>query len=377
MSDDEFYDAQSEASQIKTRIVTKYFMFWAKVMVPQAKSWANALAYIDLYAGPGRYDDGTKSTPILILEAAVQNQDLRKFLVTIFNDRNSEFAERLRGHIRQINGIETLAHEPQVYSNEVDEDVADMFARAALIPAFSFVDPFGYKGITQQLLKGMLKDWGCDLVLFFSYARINAAIDNQIFEDHVSGLFGQARLDRLRGRLQGRRPWEREVLILEEFSSALAELGYKYVLPFTFQRKGQDRTSHHLILVTKHPLGYTVMKEIMAAESSDFDQGVPSFAYSRSLDESETPLLFSLDRPLELLADSLIEHFEGQILTMKEVFERHHVGTRYIERNYKTALNRLENEGKIVANPPAAQRPKRSGEVTFGPRVQVRFPRRK
>jgi hypothetical protein len=46
VSDDDFYDAQSEASQIKARIVTKYFRFWAKVMIPQAKSWANALAAV-------------------------------------------------------------------------------------------------------------------------------------------------------------------------------------------------------------------------------------------------------------------------------------------------------------------------------------------
>lgn len=279
MTDDDFYDAQSEASQIKVRIVTKYFMFWAKVMVPQAKSWAGALAYIDLYAGPGRYDDGTKSTPILVLEAAVQNPDLRKFLVATFNDRDPEFAARLRSNIQQISGIETLAHQPQVHSVEVDEEVAAVFGRAAMIPSFSFVDPFGYKGVTQRLLKGMLKDWGCDLILFFSYARINAAIDNEIFEERISALFGESRLRSLRTRLQGKRPWEREALILETFSQVLTELGFKYVLPFTFRRKGQERTSHHLILVTKHPLGYTVMKEIMAAESSEYDQGVASFAY--------------------------------------------------------------------------------------------------
>jgi len=226
LSDDNFYDAQSEASQIKARIVTKYFLFWAKVMVPQAKSWARALAYIDLYSGPGRYDDGTKSTPILILESAVQNPDLRQLLVTTFNDRNPEFAARLKSNIQQIPGIETLTHQPQVHSVEVDEDVAAMFGRAAMIPSFSFVDPFGYKGITQRLLKGMLKDWGCDLILFFSYARINAAIDNEIFEEHISALFGEERLKALRARLQAKRPWEREALILETFSTVLQELGF-------------------------------------------------------------------------------------------------------------------------------------------------------
>jgi three-Cys-motif partner protein len=212
VSDDDFYDAQSEASQIKARIVTKYFRFWAKVMIPQAKSWANALAYIDLYAGPGRYDDGTKSTPIFILEEAIQNPDLQKFLVTTFNDRNPEFAAKLEANIQQIPGIETLSHRPQVHSVEVDEDVAGIFARSALVPSFSFVDPFGYKGITSRLLRGMLKDWGCDLILFFSYARINAAIDNEIFEEHILALFGEDRLQDLRSRLRGKRPWEREAL---------------------------------------------------------------------------------------------------------------------------------------------------------------------
>jgi three-Cys-motif partner protein len=172
---------------------------------------------------------------------------------------------------------------------EIDEDVGDVFARSALVPSFSFVDPFGYKGITLRLLKGMLKDWGCDLILFFSYARINAAIDNEIFEDHIVALFGEDRLRELRSRLKGKRPWEREALILETFSRVLHDMGFKYVLPFTFRRRGQDRTSHHLIFVTKHPLGYGVMKEIMAGESSEFDQGVPSLAYSQSMSESETP----------------------------------------------------------------------------------------
>ena len=205
----------------------------------------------------------------------------------------------------------------------------------------------------------------------------SAAVDNEIFEEHIVALFGEGRLERLRDRLQGRKPWEREALILETFSRVLHDMGFKYVLPFTFLRKGQDRTSHHLIFVTKHPLGYGVMKDIMASESSDYDQGVPSFAYSRPTSEAETPLLFSLDRPLEHLADHLLDHYRGQTIIMKHVFERHHVGTRYVERNYKAALNQLEKDGKIVADPPAAKRAVRNSERTFGPNVKVIFPQRK
>jgi len=31
------------------------------------------LAYIDLFAGPGRYEDGSASTPLMVLEKAVAN----------------------------------------------------------------------------------------------------------------------------------------------------------------------------------------------------------------------------------------------------------------------------------------------------------------
>jgi three-Cys-motif partner protein len=263
-------------------------------MIPQAKKWAGGLMYFDLYAGPGRYDDGTKSTPILVLEQAVTDPDLRALLSTIFNDR--EHAEALRENINAIEGIASLAHQPQVYGFDVDDDLAGIFSQK-LPPSFSFIDPFGYKGVTLKLLQGMLKDWGCDLILFFSYARINAAIDNEIFEDHVTALFGERRLVALREELRGKSPRTREALILESFSQALSKMGFPFVTPFCFRRPNQERTSHHLIFVTKAKLAYTVMKEIMASESSEFDQGVPSFSYSKSLSEYETPLLFSLDRP--------------------------------------------------------------------------------
>ena len=340
-------------------------------MIPHAKQWAKGLAYFDLYAGPGKYNDGSKSTPILILEEAVRNPDLCRFLKSIFNDH--KHADELRENIAAIIGVEKLEHQPEVFELDIDDEIAALFSKP-LPPSFSFIDPFGYKGVTLKLLRAMLKDWGCDLILFFSYARINAAIDNEIFEDHTLALFGRQRLMELRGKLTDKRPSEREKLILESFSQALAEMGFPYVLPFTFKRPGQERTSHHLIFVTKAKLAYNVMKEIMAAESSEFDQGVPSFAYSNSLSEYETPLLFSLDRPLEHLADDLVTCFAGRTLTMLEVFERHNIGKRFVLRNYKAALMQLEAEEKIATNPPAHKRPKRKGQPTFGDNVIVIFP---
>jgi hypothetical protein len=45
------------------------------------------------------------------------------------------------------------------------------------------------------------------------------------------------------------------------------------------------------------------MKDIMAKESSVTDQGVPSFTYSPA--DASTPLLFSLARPFDGLAEDV------------------------------------------------------------------------
>ncbi|MET4825158.1 three-Cys-motif partner protein [Bradyrhizobium ottawaense] len=72
-----FFDERSDQSEVKARIVQKYFYVWAKVIIPSAKLRDKKIAYIDLYAGPGRYKDGAASTPLMILEQAIKEPDLR------------------------------------------------------------------------------------------------------------------------------------------------------------------------------------------------------------------------------------------------------------------------------------------------------------
>ena len=135
-------------------------------------------------------------------------------------------------------------------------------------------------------------------------------------------------------------------------------------------------TSHYLIFVSKHPLGYKVMKDIMAKESSEEDEGVPSFRYSNAISEEATPLLFEFARPLEELGQMLLDGFAGETVTMGAIFERHHVGRRFLEKNYKDTLVELEAEGKITTEPPASERPARQGKPTFADHVLVTFPRK-
>jgi len=369
MATDKFFEESREQSAVKTAIVSKYFWSWSKVIMPQAiRGSAKKIAYLDLFAGPGRYDDGTKSTPLIILEKAIEDEQMCQMLVTVFNDKDVDNARGLQRAIGSLPGIDKLKYPPEVWNNEVGTEMVKAFSSMKLVPTLFFVDPWGYKGLSLQLVNSVLKDWGCDCIFFFNYNRINMGLTNPFVREHMAALFGEQRAETLRQKLETLSTEDRETYIVEELCDALGAKQGRFVLPFGFKNDSGTRTSHHLIFVSKHPLGYGIMKEIMARESSLHEQGVPSFQYSPA--DRRFPLLFELNRPLDDLEAMLKEQFAGQKLAMKSVYERHNIGRRFIAKNYKEALKNLEEEKAITCDPPKSKRRKDS----FADNVKVTFP---
>ena len=66
----------------------------------------------------------------------------------------------------------------------------------------------------------------------------------------------------------------------------------------------------------------------------------------------------------------LLNEFAGKNITMKQIFDNHHVNRPYVEKNYKDALKNLESEAKISVNPPATKRKKN----TMADKVEIFFP---
>jgi len=149
MTTDKFFEESKEQSIVKATIVSKYFYAWAKVLISQVKNRGKKIAYIDLFAGPGRYKDGSKSTPILILEKAIADDDMREMLATIFNDGDPEHAESLKKAVAEILGINTLKYAPDIKTIVVGEELAKIFEKMKLVPTLFFVDPWGYKGLSR------------------------------------------------------------------------------------------------------------------------------------------------------------------------------------------------------------------------------------
>ena len=364
-----FFEESSEQSRAKAAIVSKYFDAWAKVITRQPR--VDRVAYLDLFAGPGRYNDGTKSTPIMVLERAIGDPALSNKLVAIFNDKDAENTTTLEREINSLPGISNLTHRPKVYNMEVGEEMVRAYQAATLVPSLIFVDPWGYKGLSLKLVNAVVKDWACECVFFFNYNRINMGINNESVKTHLDALFGDEIAGGLRS-IEGATPEEREFAIVEALCRALNPDGRRYILPFAFKNEGGRRTSHHLIFVSKHPLGYTIMKEVMAKESSLSQQGVASFTYNPA--DSRQPILFEYARPLDELGERLLVEFAGRSIGVQQLFEKHHVGKRFILRNYKDVVVQLDQTGKVSTN-----RTERHRKLDQCPpdKVQVSFPEKK
>jgi len=345
---------------------------WAKVVGRSVKKHDNKIGYIDLFAGPGLYEDGTKSTPILVLEHAIEDADMQEMLVSVFNDSDPESAQSLKNTINALPGISKLNYIPEINTEIVENKIAELYEQMSMIPCLTFLDPWGYKGLSDKLVKSIIKDWGCECIIFFNYNRINMGLGNPMVKEHMNAIFGEERANILRSELKPLNPPEREVAIIESLKQTLKDVGAKYIIPFRF--RNTTRISHHLVFATKHPLGYEIMKTIMANESSEEYEGIPSFEYN-PVEKSQLcmfppPYRKTIDDLKAILLDS----FCGQTLTVSEIYNKHSRDTLYIKSNYKNALLRLEKEEVITATPPSAQRREIQGITTLADWVVIKFP---
>jgi len=370
-----FFDEIRQQSQAKMRIVSHYFEVWAKVIMPTVKKWGSKIAYVDLFAGPGLYKDGTRSTPLLVLEKAVENPDLRQRLITIFNDADPNNARSLEEAIKSVKGIEALKHHPKVSSRTIINSADEIMREVAKSPTLLFVDPWGYKGLSLKMISSFIKEWGSECIFFFNYNRINMSINNRKVEDLMNVLFGKERADRLRGRLKSMRPAAREEAIVNEIIEELKEHGGEYVLTFCFKDDTGKRTSHYLIFVTKNPKGSKIMRSIMSMENYDHSQGTSLLEYSPAA-AIQPALISDEDYWNSILKEQLLTYFNGRRLQVEAICEQYGAVRAYSAKSYKRALRELEAEGKISAVPPAEKRPSRLGVVTFADDVWVTFPKK-
>lgn len=350
------FTEQREQSAIKTEIVSKYFDAWSAIL---SKRFSK-IGYIDLYAGPGIYEDGSMSTPIIILQKIINSPSLRSKVVVYLNDKDYNNYIKLQSNITNMAAVSSLTYQPLITNNEITYDTPKSF-NYSKIPCFCFIDPAGYSGLSLELLKVFGQDYGSDIIFFFNYNDINRALSNSRVSNNMKQLFGDKHYYLLNEKVKLISGQNRESIIVNEMSEALQDIGMKYVLPFRFKTEKKNRTSHYIIFASKNITGFKIMKDIMYNIGEKDFNGIGQFEFIPSCDKQLDTQLSIIDlfaTPFQEFKENLCKKYSGKTISMKRLFECDSPNTRFVSKQYKKALIELELEGRISCDKPYNQRRK-------------------
>lgn len=371
------FESPREQSLIKSQIVSKYFSAWSKVFYKQDR-----LGYIDLFSGPGIYENGIESTPMLITRHCIEDEKLRDKICLIFNEKDKDLYKQLKSNLSTLN-LEKLKFTPKIHNICVDYNTPKIF-KSPFIPCFSFIDPAGYAGLSLELLSNLGKDFGSDLLFFFNFNDINRAINNPKVKDHMIHLFGESHFNSLSSKLNKlntdnptNKNSIRENIVINEISEALQDCGLQYILPFRFKFEKKDRTSHYLIFASKHVLGFNIMKEIMYNTGEKDINGIGKFEFIPACDKEnyQLSIINMFDTSIEDFKNHLLNTYSGKTILLKDLYYLDTVNNKFIMKQYQEALTDLEEKDKIQCNPPFTKRMIRKGIRTMNPKkVTIAFP---
>lgn len=356
MKESEFFETQTISSKIKASIVSEYFPSYCKIIV--RKYHPKELRYIDLFAGPGFYEDGNPSTPILIGQHCKNDEFLKQNVRMIFND--NQFSETLEKNFTKVFPDGTFLKKPHFGKSTVGEHIgiSDFLKKNTHVdkkneyPSLLFIDPFGYKGIETRTLAEFLKNWGNEIFIFVNTKRIHPALENEKFEELMLDLFPST-FQKLKNdrRFKSSVP-QRLNLIIESLGAE-----YKILLgssifytAFKFQEEDSDGTSHYILHLTKGSRGYDLIKTTyndFANVGTVFD-GINTYTFDAKTYGKEINELFDLKKlNIEKLAEELITKYKGKRISANQLFEEHQTSGLYSRSHYIHALRKLHEEGKL------------------------------
>ncbi|HXS36741.1 MAG TPA: three-Cys-motif partner protein TcmP [Flavipsychrobacter sp.] len=356
MKEKQFFEKQTISSRIKASIVSEYFPSYCKIIVKKYKP--REIRYIDLFAGPGFYEDGNPSTPILIASHCKNDDFLRKTVKMIFND--NQYSQELESNFNREFPDGTFSKKPHFGNSTVGENkaISDFLTSSTHkgknneCPSLLFIDPFGYKGIETKILAEFLKNWGNEVFLFVNTKRIHPALENDKFEGLMNDLFPTTLQQIKHDRRFKSTVQERLSLIIDSLANEYKNLLGKtiYYTAFKFQEEDIDTTSHYILHLTKGSRGYDLIKTTyndFANVGTVFD-GINTYTFDAKKFEKTEHELFDLSSiNIDKLKEDIYEKYKGKKLSANDLFESHHTTGLYSRKHYTDALRRLVDEGKI------------------------------
>lgn len=376
---EKFHKEKSANSKLKTAIVVEYYKRWVEIMFHAASraSVEPHFAYIDLFAGKGKYSDGSYSTALEVIDYVMKHRRQYRAVETIFNDIHKKSIQSLSKCVDDVCQHISFKYPPKFSIEDVNDGFVEKIMMRRNVPSLLFIDPWGYKGLSLNVIKLGIQNFGCDGLFFFNYNGINRSFQsNKKLLMHMRSLFGDG-ADELISEVKGLASIEREERIIKYFESEVKKINNAYVTGFRFIMPGRSRTSHYLFHVTTNSKGFEIFKEVIEKLNPDED-GFPLYIFDPNKISDNKKESYSLDLSKyisgnkENLAQNLLDNFKGKSVTFEDIC-KHHVGrSLFTIKNHRKSLLYLETEEKVKVDDfkPDGQKRKNG---TFPDGVKISF----
>ncbi len=349
-------------TRAKHEILRRYLEAWTPIL---GLGGFPTIAYVDGFAGPGVYSGGEDGSPIIALKAALQHHArIKSNVLFLFIEKGEDRAKKLDELVAAL-GLPANFHTRVVggrtFEQGFRENLLDFYKnqRKGIPPTFAFIDPFGWTGVPFDLVKEILSNQSCEVLINFMFEEINRFIEHPDQAGNFDTLFGTSEWRQMSTIVEKKA--RREFLHGLYLQQLRGAAGAKYVRSFEM-RNDKDVTDYFLFFATNSPKGMAKMKEAMWKVDQSGE-----FRFSDATNPAQE-LLFSPKPDFDALRRAILVRFLGKDTTVAEVEDFVLADTPYRETHYKKqVLAPLERDGKVVAvNPTKGRKAGTYAESTMG-----------
>ena len=382
--DKKHFEDYREQTQVKHDILAAYLRPYFHIL----KARSNNLIYIDAFAGRGTYTkaetgETIEGSPLRALALIAESADFSKQVSTVFIEADEDLFKGLKSTVEAFYREHPHIREPQCLHGLFAERVNQILklVKGALAPTFLFVDPCGVRGTSLDTIRAVMDYDKCEVFIFFNVDGIRRiaglpALSPVLIELMGSKERAQALYEALRTTNNTR---ERENIITHQYRRALIEeIGANYIVTFRIEHEDQRKTSHCLIHATKHPLGFSIMKDVMWRRGRSEDrQGALELAQ-----RSRTNFIPLFDLSGDEVKQNILDALSDGPLQVGTFYKKwtQRPDDLQCEGSYRQFLLELEAEGKIEVLSddlrhlrPSTSRPRPKGKPTLAKQYYVRL----
>jgi len=253
------FEKKEEQTVSKHNIFENYLGPWIKIL--SAQPWVKRLYYVDAFAGRGRFVSGEKGSPLIGAKLLKKYWKSRMKYYCICIERETGRVKELEKELKEFRDKVDM----KIYGGEFNDLVNEVIKGTEKHPAFFFIDPEGFSGMSFSAIKSILELPHKEVLINFQYNAIQRWLKADKVERTISDLFGTDKwMDIVK---RGLRRTHKEKALIELYKSQLRSRGY-YVWYFRNKFPQKDRTFYYLVYATQNLTGFKIMKEVIFKEES-------------------------------------------------------------------------------------------------------------